>query len=148
MRAEKRGEGLVIQLMRERGMAQNLRRWLKKARVTRPELHVWTSTRTALTWHDLRATGATWMAVRGDDPLKIKQRCGHRSFSTTEVYILEAEAVREGFGDVFPVLPETLLRGASGFRTSSARVRNLRAHLAGNTIVSAERAGFEPAAGF
>ena len=48
--------------------------------------------------HDLRATGATWMAVRGDDPPKIKQRCGHSTFSTTEVYICEAEAVR-GVGE-------------------------------------------------
>jgi hypothetical protein len=61
-----------------------------------------------LTWHDLRATGATWMAVRGDDPLKIKQRCGHTTFSTTELYIREAEAVREGFGEVFPALPACL----------------------------------------
>jgi hypothetical protein len=42
------------------------------------------------------------MAVRGDDPLKIKQRCGHTTFSTTELYIREAEAVQEGFGVPFP----------------------------------------------
>jgi len=93
----------------ERAMARNLRRWLWKANVRRPELHVGTPTRKALTWHDLRATGATWMAVRGDDPLKIKQRCGHRTFSTTELYVREAEAVREGFGDPFPALPAALL---------------------------------------
>jgi hypothetical protein len=45
------------------------------------------------------------MAVRGDNPLAIKQRCGHTTFSTTELYIGTAEAVREGFGEVFPVLP-------------------------------------------
>jgi hypothetical protein len=49
------------------------------------------------------------MAVRGDDPLKIKQRCGHTTFSTTELYIREAESVREGFGQVFPTLPACLL---------------------------------------
>jgi len=49
------------------------------------------------------------MAVRGDDPLKIKQRAGHSSFSTTEIYIREAEAVREGFGQPFPPLPGCLL---------------------------------------
>lgn len=32
----------------------------------------------------LRATGLTWMAVRGDDPLKIMQRAGHTSFQTTQ----------------------------------------------------------------
>jgi integrase len=75
-------------------MARNLRRWLWKAGVRRPELHQGSPTRKPLTWHDLRATGATWMAVRGDDPLKIKQRCGHASFTTTEIYIREAEAAR------------------------------------------------------
>jgi translocation and assembly module TamB len=52
-----------------------------------------------LTFHDLRATGITWMAVRGDDPLKIKQRAGHTTFSTTEGYIREAEDLRESFGE-------------------------------------------------
>jgi integrase len=107
---EKGGEGLVIDLPSERAMARNLRRWLWKAGVRRPELHQSTPTRKHLTWHDLRATGASWMAVRGDDPLKIKQRCGHKTFSTTEIYIREAEAVREGFGEVFPTLPEVLIQ--------------------------------------
>ncbi len=48
-----------------------------------------------------------WPAVRGDDPLK--QRADHASFSTTEGYIREAENLREGFGAVFPPLPESLL---------------------------------------
>jgi integrase len=89
--------------------SRTFRRWLTVAGVTRAELHHGTATSKAITWHDLRATGATWMAVRGDDPLKIKQRCGHASFSTTEIYIREAEAVREGFGEVFPPLPAGLL---------------------------------------
>jgi len=66
-------------------------------------------TRKAMTFHDTRATGITWCAVRGDDPLKIKQRAGHSSFSTTEGYIREAENLREGFGSVFPPLPDDLL---------------------------------------
>ena len=49
---------------------------------------------------------------RGDDPLRIKQRAGHRSFSTTEGYIREAENLREGFGEVFPPLPESLFGDA------------------------------------
>lgn len=48
------------------------------------------------------------MAVRGDYPLRIKQRCGHATFSTTELHIREAEAVREGFGAVFPARPDEL----------------------------------------
>jgi hypothetical protein len=92
----------------QRNMARKLRRYLKIAGVTRPELHEGSPTRKQLTWHDLRATGITWMAIRGDDPLKIKQRAGHTTFSTTERYIRQAEAVREGFGEVFPELPECL----------------------------------------
>ena len=38
------------------------------------------------------------MAIRGDDPLKIKQRAGHAAFTTTEGYVRQAEAVRSGFG--------------------------------------------------
>jgi hypothetical protein len=49
------------------------------------------------------------MAVRGDDPLKIMQRCGHRDYGTTLRYIREAEAVRDGFGEPFPALPRCLL---------------------------------------
>ena len=109
---EKGGEGALVTLASERAMARNLRRWLWKAGVQRPELHEGSPTRKPLTWHDLRATGATWMAVRGDDPLKIKQRCGHTTFSTTELYVREAENLREGFGTPFPPLPADLLGGA------------------------------------
>lgn len=56
-------------------------------------------------FHDLRATGLTWMAVRGDEPLRIMQRAGHEDFATTQIYIRTAEAVRDGFGAPFPPLP-------------------------------------------
>ena len=46
---------------------------------------------------------------RGDDALKIKQRAGHASFSTTEGYIREAENLRDGFGEVFPELPRSMV---------------------------------------
>jgi integrase len=114
LRDEKDGKGLVLKLPSERAMARNFRRWLWKANVRRTALHEGTPTSKNITWHDLRATGATWMAVRGDDPLKIKQRCGHASFATTEIYIREAESVREGFGEVFPALPAELLEPIGG----------------------------------
>jgi hypothetical protein len=83
--------------------------------VRRPALHEGTATSQNLTCHDLRATGATWMAVRGDDPHKIMHRCGHKSFSTTMLYVREGEAIREGFGEPFPALPDCLLGSARGF---------------------------------
>jgi hypothetical protein len=55
--------------------------------------------------------GLTWMAIRGDDPLKIQQRAGHRTFETTQKYIRTAEAVGEVIGAVFPPLPESLAAG-------------------------------------
>jgi hypothetical protein len=42
------------------------------AGVKRAELHRTDKTRKALTWHDLRATGVTWMAIRGDDLQRIQ----------------------------------------------------------------------------
>ena len=107
---EEAGKKGAVVSFRDRHMSRDLRLWLNRADVTRPELHKGTSTRTPITWHDLRATGLTWLAVRGDDPLKIKQRAGHTTFSTTELYVREAEAVRDGFGEVFPPLPAEALR--------------------------------------
>jgi len=49
------------------------------------------------------------MAVRGDQPLAIKRVLGHRTFATTEIYIREADAIREGFGEVFPALPAAVV---------------------------------------
>lgn len=109
MHDEVDGKGHLLR-WHELHMARGLRRWLKVAKVDRDELHNGSATRKPMTWHDLRATGLTWMAVRGLDPLKIKQRAGHASFSTTELYIRQAEAVREGFGEPFPALPEALVR--------------------------------------
>src|SRR5580700_7691373 len=54
------------------------------------------------------------MAVRGDEPLKIQQRAGHSTFSTTQLYVRTAESVREGFGTPFHPFPVAL-----GFRTVS-----------------------------
>ena len=109
MHEESGGEGHVIALPNDKHLARDFRQWLGEAEVGRAELHVSTPTRKAMTFHDLRATGLTWLAVRGDDPLKIMQRAGHSDFATTQGYIREAEAVRAGFGDVFPALPKALL---------------------------------------
>jgi integrase len=76
--------------------------------VKRPEIYANDEQRKNLTFHDLRATGITWSAVRGDDPLRIKQRAGHTGFATTEGYIREAENLGRDFGDPFPPLPPGL----------------------------------------
>jgi integrase len=88
--------------------AVRLREHLERAGVTRPGLFRNDGRQRHVTFHDLRATGITWMAVRGDDPLRIKQRAGHSAFTTTEGYIREAENLSAGFGQVFPELPGSL----------------------------------------
>jgi integrase len=118
MYEESDGEGRVITLPSETNHARGLRTYLMRAGVTRAELHAkGDKSRKQITAYDLRATGITWRAVRGDDPLKVMAAAGHKIFSTTQGYIREAEPIREGFGAVFPsidsmlVTPE-LLRGA------------------------------------
>jgi integrase len=151
MHAESGGAGRVVPAMpRMRDLAEGLRNFLQLARVTRAELHKSTPTRKAMTWHDLRATGLTWLAIRGDEPLKIKQRAGHSAFSTTEGYVRQAEAVRSDFGDVFPPLA-LLVDAAETTERSKERSKWLARQSWRRGIYSrkpAERAGFEPAAGF
>lgn len=103
------GGRVLARMPVEKHLAPMLRRHLETAGVTRADLFAEDATRKRLRFHDLRATGLTWMAVRGDDPLKIKQRAGHTTFSTTEGYIREAESVHEGFGAPFPALPNDLV---------------------------------------
>jgi len=87
-----------------------LRAFLERAGITRADLFASDATRKAITFHDLRATGITWCAVRGDDALRIMQRAGHADFATTRIYMREAENLAAGFGTVFPPLPAVLLK--------------------------------------
>jgi integrase len=114
------GKGRVIPAMPSPGMlSRKLKHYLERAGVKRAELFSADDTRKPITFHDLRATGITWMAARGDDPLRIKQRAGHSSFSTTEGYIREAENLGASFGAVFPELPDLARRSAFGITNGS-----------------------------
>jgi integrase len=110
MKAEQKNTGPLVPTMpSERDMARGLRRWLAKAGVKRHELHHATPTTRPIRFHDLRATGLTWMAVRGDDAIKIQRRAGHKDLETTLKYIRLAEDLNPtAFGDVFPKLPSEL----------------------------------------
>lgn len=109
MHAEANGVGAVIELPDDRHLSRGLRAILRRVGLKREELHARSATQKNLRWYDLRATGITWMAIRGDDPLKIMSRAGHADFKTTQIYIREAEQVREGFGTVFPPLPSEII---------------------------------------
>ena len=39
---------------------------------------------------------------RGDEPLRIMHRAGHKDLTTTMGYVREAENLRAGFGTVLP----------------------------------------------
>ncbi len=88
-------------------LSARLRQYLKWSGVDRAELHANDKTRKQITFHDLRATGLTWMAIRGDEPIKIMRRAGHEDIATTMGYVREAENLVHTVGpsDVFPPLP-------------------------------------------
>lgn len=147
-----KARGVLVRLPASGQLATKLRVYLRRAGVEREELFTTDATRKAITFHDLRATGITWCAVRGDDALKIKQRAGHSGFGTTEGYIREAENMREGFGVVFPLLPASLgERGPTrptpqrlSASLSAFRRRPLRA-TSQKASKRVGEAGFEPA---
>ncbi|NUP13838.1 MAG: tyrosine-type recombinase/integrase, partial [Polyangiaceae bacterium] len=103
----------AFELPDDRHMARGMRRWLSKLGLDDGDLSR-SATRAALTWHDLRGTGCTWRAIRGDNPFEIQAGAGHERFSTTERYIRIAGALKAGFKNVFPKLPPELVGPASG----------------------------------
>jgi integrase len=93
MHDEASGKGKVIAMPVREDWAKRLRKYLEWAGVTRPELFVPKThpTLRRLNFHDLRHTGITWRAVRGDEPLKIERAAGHDDLKTTQRYINEAQ---------------------------------------------------------
>jgi integrase len=94
------------------GMSKGLKRWMRRAGLTRNELLNETPTTLPMTWHDARATGITWRCVREDPKFEIQYHAGHKDFTTTEIYIHLAGVIRRGFGETFPTLPAELLERA------------------------------------
>lgn len=99
-------------------LAATLRAHLLRAGVDRAELHEDRATTKRVTFYDLRATGITWEALAGTEPLHIMQRAGHKDFKTTQGYIREAEAVGLGVGVPFPPLPDSLIVAAHSGRAA------------------------------
>jgi integrase len=115
-------DDLVLDMPPAGDIPERLRRYLKLAGVDREELLTSDATRRALRFHDLRSTGITWMALRGDDPMKIMSRAGHDDLETTMKYIRAAEVLGAGsnIGPPFPPLPASLLVRTAE-RTESAK---------------------------
>ena len=80
-----------------------LRKHLLRAGITRQALHSPTATSLPLRFHDLRATGITWAALRGDATIEIRDRAGHAEVEQTNEYMRRAAGAGD-IGDPFPVL--------------------------------------------
>jgi len=107
---EESDDGYVCDLPSLRDMARGLRRWLRNAGVEREALHYGTTVSKPLRWHDLRATGLTWLAVEGQSPSAIRDIAGHTQTAMTDRYVRSAAMLRGGrFGLPFPTLPAALL---------------------------------------
>lgn len=100
----------VIFMPQRNSRADILKADLARAGITRADLFARDATRTPMTFHDLRATGITWCAIRGDQPFELQANAGHKSVTTTEKYIRKAIGLRRGFGEVFPALPTSILQ--------------------------------------
>ncbi len=112
----------------ERELARKLREDLLAAGVERHELHHASidPPREWMTMHDLRTTGITWMACRGDPPLEIMARAGHANLEQTQEYIDAAALLRRGYGAPFPPLPPSLLGAPRGRSDQSSDRRTAR----------------------
>jgi integrase len=85
-----------------------LRDHLRLASVQRADLFADSDETKNVTFYDLRGTGITWEALAGTEPMRMMQRAGHATFTTTLGYIREAEAVGMNVGTPFPALPAQL----------------------------------------
>jgi integrase len=124
----------------EKHLAPMLRRHMLLAGLTRAELFANDSARKQMGFHDLRATGLTWRAVRGDDPMKIMRAAGHLDFKTTLGYVRDAQDFGSGYGDVFSPIPAALF--APGI---SPEWFGANGHAYKNRQKGVGEAGFEPA---
>jgi len=111
MHKETGGVGPAVPMGLQKLWAAELRNALAAAKVKRPELFATTDASKRVRFHDLRASGLTWMAIRGDSPVHIKLVAGHTAFEMTSKYIAAAGAVDLLPGEtVFPELPENLIK--------------------------------------
>lgn len=104
MRSRRSGTRVFDDSLFALDLAKALRKDLRAAGVIREGLFLSDRTRKPITFHDLRATGITWLAMRGDDLARIMRRAGHSAMSTTLGYIREAESLGNAAAGVFPEL--------------------------------------------
>lgn len=113
-------------------LAKRLRKYLRWSGVHRAELYGTTATSKQITWHDLRATAATWLAIRGEAPQDIMAKAGHENMETTMCYIRLAAVLHADKSSVFPnipahvVLPQDLPQAAKAWGSLGGKLRHSR----------------------
>jgi integrase len=107
--------GRLLHMPPPEDRAELLRKDLRLVGVTREALHIERDpSRRAIVFHDLRDTGLTHMAVRGDSPILIQWAGGHTDFKTTQGYIERGQTERRRIGDPLPPLPSDLFEASDG----------------------------------
>jgi hypothetical protein len=114
------GEGRLLRMPPDEDRADLLRRHLRVADCKREAFFAYDAQRAPIRFHSLRDTCLTFMAIRGDDPLRIQWRAGHTSFAMTEKYIAQARRYEAGFGIPFAPLPQALIDRSTNRSTEGA----------------------------
>jgi hypothetical protein len=127
---------------RQEDRADLLRRDLIHVGVTRKALHIeGDPRRRSILFHDLRDTGLTHMAVRGDPPIRIQWAGGHSDFKTTQGYIDRGRVEARRIGEPLPPLPPEVL---SGIAPQSPRGDSKAPNRPKTSRIVASPTGFEP----
>ncbi|HKY40743.1 MAG TPA: tyrosine-type recombinase/integrase [Polyangiaceae bacterium] len=114
MRRDRNKGSLFPHIPQRQNLARMLRQHLRWAGCKRADLYASDDARRPLTYHDLRATGITWQAMRGDAPTDIMERVGHTQITTTQGYMRRGRLMARARGErPFPALPKCLLRKAT-----------------------------------
>ena len=81
----------------------------------RASLHVRRQGSQPIRFHDLRATGITYMAIRGDSDQDVRERAGHADFETTLLYIRRGHLALSSaaIGRPYAALPACVLGESS-----------------------------------
>lgn len=101
--------GRLVHLPPPEDRAELLRKDLWTVGVRREALHRSDELQRAIVLHDLRDTGLTHMAVRGDSPIAIQWTGGHTDFKTTQGYIDRGKVDARRIGTPLPPLPPGLI---------------------------------------
>lgn len=103
-------DAFVLRVTAHNRCASHLRSDLLTAGVDRTALHVETPTTAHLTFHNLRDTCLTHMAVRRDPPQDVQWRAGHTTLAMTEKYIAQARyEAGPSFGTPLGPIPTALI---------------------------------------